>query len=110
MTPPIAVPKTIPTRFGSKPFSPASPIASRPAPRARRTFRSSFRTSLAEATCVASKSLTSAAMRTGASLASNDRIQSMPLSPATAARQVDGASFPSGVTAPSPVTATLLIT
>ena len=31
----------------------------------------------------------------------------MPLLPATAASQVDGTSLPSGVTAPSPVTATL---
>ena len=30
----------------------------------------------------------------------------MPLSPASAARQVDGASSPRGVTAPTPVTAT----
>ena len=57
----------------------------------------------------ASKSFTSAAILTGTSLASKERIQSMPLSPATAARQVEGASLPSGVTAPSPVTATLLI-
>ena len=33
----------------------------------------------------------------------------IPLSPATAARHVDGASSPIGVIAPSPVTATLLI-
>ena len=33
----------------------------------------------------------------------------MPLSPATAARHVDGASAPIGVTAPSPVTTTRLI-
>jgi hypothetical protein len=33
----------------------------------------------------------------------------MPLSPAVAARHVDATSFPSGVTAPRPVTATLLI-
>jgi hypothetical protein len=48
-------------------------------------------------------------MRTGKSLASNERMKSMPLSPATAARQVDGASPPIGVTAPSPVTTTLFI-
>src|SRR6266498_4091149 len=36
-------------------------------------------------------------------------MKSMPLSPAVAARQVEGASLPSGVTAPRPVTATLLI-
>ncbi|HET7856757.1 MAG TPA: ATP-dependent DNA ligase [Gaiellaceae bacterium] len=36
-------------------------------------------------------------------------MKSIPLSPATAACQVDGASFPIGVTAPSPVTATLFI-
>ena len=72
MTPPIAVPKTMPTRGGSKPFSPASPIASRPAPSASRTLRSSLRTSFGEATAVASKSLTSAAIRTGKSLASKE--------------------------------------
>jgi hypothetical protein len=33
-------------------------------------------------------------------------IQSMPLSPAQAARQVAGTSRPSGVTAPTPVIAT----
>ena len=36
-------------------------------------------------------------------------MKSIPLSPAIAARQVEGASLPSGVTAPRPVTATLLI-
>ena len=44
--------------------------------------------------------------RTGNPSVSKVEIQSMPLSPASAARQVDGASSPSGVTAPSPVTAT----
>src|SRR4051812_17572670 len=45
-------------------------------------------------------------MRTGRPSASNARIQSIPLSPATAARQVSGAVFPTGVSAPNPVTAT----
>jgi hypothetical protein len=45
-------------------------------------------------------------MRTGKALASKDLMKSMPLSPASAARQVDGASLPIGVTAPRPVTAT----
>ena len=36
-------------------------------------------------------------------------MKSMPLSPATAAFQVEGASRPSGVIAPKPVTATRLI-
>ena len=40
---------------------------------------------------------------------SKDRIQSIPLSPATAARQVEGASLPIGVMAPRPVIATLRI-
>ena len=53
-----------------------------------------------------SNPFTSEAMRTGKSLASNERIQSTPLVPATAASQVDRASSPSGVTAPRPVTAT----
>ena len=42
-------------------------------------------------------------------VASNAWMKSMPLSPATAAFQVEAASSPSGVIAPSPVTATLLI-
>jgi hypothetical protein len=106
--PPIAEPKMIPTRVGSTPFSRESASASRAAPRASRTFRSSFRASFGDATCEASKSFTSAAMRTGNSLASNALIQSIPLSPAIAARHVDGASSPSGETAPTPVTATRL--
>src|SRR5262249_9399651 len=81
-------------------------MACRACPIASRTLRSSLRTSFAEATCVASKSLTSAAIRTEKSLASNALIQSMPLWPATAVLQVDGASSPSGVIAPTPVTAT----
>src|SRR5947208_7730336 len=44
--------------------------------------------------------------RTGGSTATKARIQSIPLSPATAARQVSGAVFPTGVIDPSPVTAT----
>src|SRR5437867_8010754 len=108
VTPPIAEPKMIPTRFGSKPFRFASAIASRAAPSASRTLRSSFRASLGDATWSGSKSFTSAATRTLKSLASNALIQSIPLSPATAARHVDGASRPSGETAPTPVTATRL--
>jgi hypothetical protein len=53
-----------------------------------------------------SKSFTSAATRTGKPLASNERMKSMPLSPARAARQVDGRSLPSGLTAPIPVITT----
>src|SRR5690242_7497485 len=106
--PPIAEPKTIPTRCGSKPFRPESASASFAAPSASTTFRSSRRSSLGPASPAGSKSLTSAATRTGRPSASNARIQSMPLSPATAARQVSGAVFPTGVTAPSPVTTTRL--
>jgi hypothetical protein len=108
--PPIAVPKRIPTRSAEyAPSSPASATASLAAPSERRTFRSSLRASFGEATWVGSKSFTSAAIRTGNSLASKERMKSMPLWPATAARHVDGASAPIGVTAPSPVTTTLLI-
>src|SRR3954471_6832827 len=106
--PPIAEPKMMPTRLGSKPFMFASVIASRAAPSASRTLRSSLRASFADATWVASKSLTSAATRTGKSLASKALIQSIPLSPATAVRHVDGASSPRGEIVPTPVTATLL--
>ena len=110
MKPPIAVPKRIPTRSGEyTPSTPESATASRAAPSERRTFRSSLRASLGPATWLGSKSFTSAAIRTGNSLASKALMKSMPLSPATAARHVDGASPPIGVTAPSPVTTTLLI-
>ena len=105
--PPIAEPRTIPILVGSNPFRPASPTASLAAATAKRTFRSSLRASFGGTTPAGSKSLTSAATRTGNSLASNERIQSMPLRPSTAARHVEGASLPSGVTAPSPVTTTL---
>ena len=95
---------------GYAPSSPASATASRAAPSESRTFRSSLLASFGAATCVGSKSLTSAATRTGNSVVLKERMKSMPLSPATAARQVDGASAPMGVTAPSPVTTTLRIT
>ena len=49
-TPPIAEPKTIPTRSGSKPFRPASSRASRAAASASSTLRSSLRTSFGDAT------------------------------------------------------------
>ena len=73
---------------------------------ASRTYRSSFRTSFGEATLLGSKSLTSAATRTGKPLGSNARMKSIPLRPATAASQVERTSLPTGVTAPSPVTTT----
>src|SRR6476619_7772579 len=105
-TPPIAEPKMIPSRDGSNPFRPASSRASRPAATPCRTFRSSFRASFGETTCVGSNPFTSAATRTGRPSVSNAEIQSIPLSPACAARHVEGMSSPSGVTAPMPVTAT----
>ena len=49
---------------------------------------------------VGSKPFTSPAIRTGNSLGSKAWMKSMPLSPATAARHVDGASRPIGVIAP----------
>ena len=55
---------------------------------------------------VASKPLISPAIRTGKSLGSNAWMKSTPLLPASAARHVEGASSPSGVIAPTPVTAT----
>ena len=106
ISPPIAEPKTIPTRCGSKPFRPESASASFAAPSASTTLRSSRRSSFGCASPAGSKSLTSAAMRTGSPSASKARMKSIPLSPATAARQVSGAVFPTGVTAPRPVTTT----
>jgi hypothetical protein len=104
--PPIAEPTTMPTRAGSKPSSRASATASRAAPSASTTLRSNLRSSFGDATVVWSQSFTSAATRTGYSLASKARMKSMPLSPASAARHVEGASLPSGVIAPRPVTTT----
>ena len=54
-----------------------------------------------------SKPVTSAAIRTGYSEASNASMNPTPLRPETAASQLDGASSPSGLTAPMPVIATL---
>ena len=99
----------MPTRAGSTPFSPPSRHASWAAPSASRTLRSIRRPSLGGATVAGSNPFTSPAIRTGNSLASKAWMKSMPLSPATAAFQVEGASSPIGVIAPSPVTATLLI-
>ncbi len=99
----------MPTRAGSRPFTPESRHASCAAPSASRTFRSIRRASFGGATVAGSKPLTSPAILTGNSLASKVSMKPIPLSPATAARQVDGASSPIGVIAPRPVTATLLI-
>src|SRR5215207_4154392 len=107
--PPMAEPRTMPTRSGRKPFTPASANASFPAPRANRTFGSSRFMSLAEARPWASKSLTSPAIETGYSLASKARMSSIPLRPARAASHVALASLPIGVTAPIPVMTTLRI-
>src|SRR5712692_974464 len=104
--PPIAVPKITPTRAGSKPSSFASSTASFAAASESTTLRASWRTSFGEAAVAGSKPFTSAAMRTGKALASKDLMKSMPLRPATAAFQVERASFPIGVIAPRPVTAT----
>jgi len=68
-------------------------------------LRSSRRASFGPTIAAGSKPFTSAAIRTGNALVSNVLMKSMPLRPATAASQVDRQSFPSGVTAPSPVTA-----
>ncbi len=108
-SPPIAEPTTIPTRAGSRPLTAASFQASCAAPKASSTLRSIRRASFGGATAAGSKPFTSPAIRTGNSLASKASMKSTPLSPATAARHVDGASSPIGVIAPSPVTATLLI-
>ena len=99
----------MPTRAGSTPLRPPSRQASCAAPSASRTLRSIRRPSFGGATEAGSKPFTSPAIRTGNSLASKAWMKSMPLSPATAARHVEGASSPIGVIAPSPVTATRLI-
>src|SRR2546430_4049074 len=106
--PPIAEPSTMPTRVGSNPSSLASSTASFAAHTASSTLRSSRRASLIGTTPDGSNSFTSAATRTGNSLASNERIQSIPLRPSTAACHVEGASLPSGVTRSEEHTSELL--
>ena len=105
--PPIAEPNAMPTRFGSYcESSPASSSACRPASTASKTLRSSRRASFGETISGGSKPLTSAATRTGNSLASKDWMKSIPLSPASAALHVEGVSSPSGLTVPIPVITT----
>ena len=106
MTPPIADPTRIPARAGSTPSAAPSFQASRAAATASTTFRSSRRASFGPTTSTGSKSFTSDAMRTGNPPASKERMKSTPERPAIAASHVDRASWPSGVTAPKPVTAT----
>src|SRR5205085_8551581 len=67
------------------------------------------RTSFGDMAWAGSKSFTSAAMLTGKPLASKERITSTPLRPETRESHIDPASFPTGVTAPTPVMATRLI-
>ena len=88
---------------------PASSQACWAAATASRTFRSIRLASFGGTRSPGSKPRTSAAIRTGYSEASNASIQPTPLRPETAASHVDGASRPSGVTAPRPVIATLRI-
>ena len=104
--PPIAEPTRIATRAGSNRSIPASVHASWAAATANRTLRSMRRASFAGRWASGSKPRTSPAIRTGNELASNASMKPMPLRPATAASQVEGASRPIGVTAPSPVITT----
>ncbi len=104
--PPIAEPTRIPTRVGSNSSIPASSHASWAAATARRTFRSIRRASFGGIRADGSNPLTSPAIVTGNSLASNASMNPIPLLPARAASQVEGASSPIGVTAPKPVMTT----
>ena len=71
--------------------------------------RSRFRARFGVTASAGSKSLTSAAILTGKSSVSNARMKLTPLRPSTSPFQVVCMSFPSGVTAPTPVMATRLI-
>ena len=90
----------------STPSTAASSQASCAAATARRTLRSIRRASFGGINAEGSKPFTSAAIVTGYALASKASMKPMPLWPASAASQVDGASSPIGVTAPKPVMAT----
>src|SRR6185312_16888814 len=102
-SPPAALPRMTPVRVGSVTSKPASFSASTAAVTAKCTSRLTLRASLAAIAIVASKSLTSAAIDTGKLSASNARMKSTPLLPATRLDQVVGTSLPTGVTAPRPV-------
>ena len=84
---------------GSKPLSPASASASRPAADAEQDVPLELARLLRPTRrWVGSKPLTSAAIRTGSPSVSKARIQSIPLSPAARRARCAGASRPSGVT------------
>ena len=110
MTPPTAEPKMMPTRVGVEVAQARVVSASRAGARAR--------TGRCARACAPPSRRRRRAGRTPSPRPRSGRadrrcrrrvIQSIPLSPASAARQVDGASRPSGETTPIPVTATRAI-
>src|SRR6478735_4586310 len=101
--PPAALPRMTPVRVGSVTSKFASFSASTAAATPKCTSRLTLRASLADIAMFGSKSLTSAAIDTGKLSASNARMKSTPLLPATRLDQVVGTSLPTGVTAPRPV-------
>ena len=105
----MTLPMTTPTRRGSSTLSSASRAASIAAATPKWTSLAVRRTSLALIAAAGSKPFTSAAMLTGKASASNARMTSTPLRPDTSASHVEAASFPTGVTAPTPVMTTRLI-
>src|SRR5262245_58635449 len=110
MQDPITTPtrsRACPSRPFPFPISPADPSASLAAASVYCVTRSVRFRSLAGRRPSGSKPFTSPAIRTGNELASNDRIQSTPLRPATSAVHVPSIVVPTGVTAPTPVTTTL---
>src|SRR4051812_35458140 len=105
----MTLPMTTPTRLGSSTTRSASFAASIAAATPKWTSADERRTSFDDMAAAGSKSFTSPPMFTGNSLASNERMTSTPLRPLMRPSQVDAASFPTGVTAPTPVIATRLI-
>src|SRR3954471_4016199 len=102
-SPPAALPRMTPVRVGSVTSKLASLNASTAAATPKCTSRLTLRISLGDIAAAGSKSLTSAAIDTGKLSASNARMKSTPLLPATRLDQVVGTSLPTGVTAPRPV-------
>ncbi len=103
--PPVPVPITTASRSGSTPGAPASAHASRAATSAICSQRSMRRACTRSRTSPGS-AFSRPAIRTGSSAAHSSSIARMPDRPASIAAQVDAASPPSGVVAPSPVTTT----
>src|SRR6516165_6024079 len=104
--PPMPLVTATPSRHGSTVGDPASAQASRAATSANCSHLSS-RLACTRPTSAAGSAAAGAAIFTGSGFTQSSVMRRTPLVPASIADQVDAASPPSGVVAPTPVTTTL---